>query len=179
MGEIKSTLELVMERTRHLSLSDEERREQALSDFRKALSGMIQKFLDGAFSLERFNDEFESLELGSGIRDRRILVDLVEDRLDLGGDNERLLVLLRESCGLNVQAVSDILGGYAESMRAESGRRSEELKRDLFEKRGIHGSSVLVNLAADDSWRSREEALGNQFSKSLAQEFRRLKSQIA
>lgn len=176
MGEIKSTLELVMERTRHLSLSDEERREQALSDFRKALSGMVRKVLDGALSPERFNEELKTLKSSSGIRDRRVLADLLEDRLSLDGDNDHLLLLLRESCGLDTTAVTAVLNRYAESMRSESTRQSDELKRDLLEKRGIHGSAVVVNLAANDSWRSREEALRGDFARSLALELKRLKS---
>lgn len=179
MGEIKSTLELVMERTRHLSLSDEERKEQALSDFRKALSGVIRRFLDGAFTHERFKGELESLESSSGIKGRGLLLELVGDHLVLGGDNDRILGLLRGPLGLDVGGLADILKEYAESIRSESERRSRELKRGLLEKWGIQGSAVQANLTEDESWKSRKEALGKQYSQSLAQEFVRLKSLIA
>lgn len=75
--------------------------------------------------------------------------------------------------------LADILEGYAESIRSESDRRSGELKRELLEKRGIGGSAVQANLAEDESWKSRKDALGNQYSQLLAQELARLKSLIA
>ncbi len=179
MGEIKSTIELVMERTRHLSLSDEERKEQALSDFRKALSGIMRRFLDGAFTHERFKSEVDSLESSSGIKGGSVLVELAGDHLALDGDNDRILGILREFCRLDVGNLAHILKGYAESLRSESERRSGELKRELLEKRGIQGSAVQVNLAEDESWKSLKEALGKQYSQSLAQELARLKSLTA
>ena len=39
MTEIKSTLDLVMEKTRHLILSDEEKQEQKENEFKKKLKG--------------------------------------------------------------------------------------------------------------------------------------------
>ncbi len=46
MGEIKSTLDLVMDKTRHLTLSDEEKQEQKEKEFKKNLKGPTQKFQD-------------------------------------------------------------------------------------------------------------------------------------
>lgn len=46
MGEIKSTLDLVMDKTRHLTLSDEEKQEQKEKEFKKNLKGPAQKFQD-------------------------------------------------------------------------------------------------------------------------------------
>ena len=54
MGEIKSTLDLVMDKTRHLTLSDEEKQEQKEKEFRKKLKGPAQKFQD-------IKDKFDQL----------------------------------------------------------------------------------------------------------------------
>jgi len=46
MAEVKSTLELVMERTRHLTLTEDEKREQAVAEFKGSLGGLLQKVQD-------------------------------------------------------------------------------------------------------------------------------------
>ncbi len=62
MADIKSTLELVMERTRHLSMTEEDKRKQAAAAFKEAVSRLARKYLDGQINLDRFQAEFNQLE---------------------------------------------------------------------------------------------------------------------
>ncbi len=55
MGEIKSTLDLVMARTKHLTLTDEEKKTQQSVNVKQRLQGLIQKFQDHAI---KFNKRF-------------------------------------------------------------------------------------------------------------------------
>ena len=45
MGEIKSTLDLVMEKTRNLTLSSEEKAEQKYDEIYKQVKGFLLKYL--------------------------------------------------------------------------------------------------------------------------------------
>lgn len=60
MAEIKSTLELVMERTRNLSMSDEDKLEQAAKEFKDAVNRLCLKYLDGHIDIESFREKFRS-----------------------------------------------------------------------------------------------------------------------
>ncbi|MBW2432576.1 MAG: hypothetical protein JRF36_03165, partial [Deltaproteobacteria bacterium] len=51
MGEIKSTLDLVMEKTRNLNLSDEEKQDQKNKEIESRLNGLLQKFEDQIITL--------------------------------------------------------------------------------------------------------------------------------
>ena len=53
MGEIKSTLDLVMEKTRHLTLSREEKEEQKRVEVNKRLKGLVQKYQDNLLKKDR------------------------------------------------------------------------------------------------------------------------------
>ena len=64
MAEIKSTLELVMQRTSHLSMSEEDKRKQAAKEFKEAVNRLARKYLDGQIDLDRFRAEFSRLEGG-------------------------------------------------------------------------------------------------------------------
>ena len=61
MAEIKSTLDLVMEKTRNLSLSSEERAEQKSKEIRSQIRGLIQKFQDQIISSDRFESDYRIL----------------------------------------------------------------------------------------------------------------------
>ena len=62
MGEIKSTLEIIMEKTKDLTLTEEEKKEFKQKDMAGKIKGIIQKFLDGTLDLNRFKTEIAVLE---------------------------------------------------------------------------------------------------------------------
>ena len=49
MGEIKSTLDLVLEKTKNLNLSSEEKQEQKQKEVENRIKGMMQKYQDGKY----------------------------------------------------------------------------------------------------------------------------------
>ena len=60
MAEIKSTLDLVMEKTRHLTLSDEEKQEQKENEFKIKLKGPAQKFQDQTINKRELKKEINN-----------------------------------------------------------------------------------------------------------------------
>ena len=60
MAEIKSTLDLVMEKTKHLKLSPEEKLEIQLQDLLKKVPGYVELVLDGALTPEQLLDEIKT-----------------------------------------------------------------------------------------------------------------------
>ena len=57
MGEIKSTLDLVMERTRNLTLSDEEKQAHKQMAIASRIKGLLQKMLDGMLTEYEFESD--------------------------------------------------------------------------------------------------------------------------
>jgi len=68
MAEIKSTLDLVLERTRHLTLSAVEKGEIEVREALKKVSGYLSRYRDGVLSLEALLKEMRGL--APEIRDR-------------------------------------------------------------------------------------------------------------
>lgn len=174
MGEIKSTLDLVMERTKHMTLSAEERREQALSELRGTLNGMIQRFLDGTIHLERFREEHQRALSGSGVQEPGILFHLLSDRVDPDGENDGLLELMERVCGANTSRLSDLLEQYRLAVATQSRLRLETLRAELRDKRGIHGTSVRPNLDADPLWAATRKTVTEDFRERIALEMKQL-----
>lgn len=62
MGELKSTMDIIMEKSSHLTLSEEEKREQVSAEMQQRLKGLIQKSLDRALKMEQLKQELNALE---------------------------------------------------------------------------------------------------------------------
>jgi len=59
MGEIKSTLDLVLEKTKHLSLTSEERQLQQQNEIKKRIGGLLQKYQNKLVSGEQLQVAYE------------------------------------------------------------------------------------------------------------------------
>jgi hypothetical protein len=175
MAEIKSTLEMVMERTRHLTQSEEEKREQAAADFRKNLSGLLQKFQDGVLTPDHFREDLHRFQDSAHATDSAIIPEEICKRLDLDGDNAWVLNLLTDAFGIRPQGIATVFSRYREALDDLAGKKSNEIRKDLAEEHGISGTAVVPNLTANEHWTAEKQHLRNRFQSILAQEIDRLK----
>jgi hypothetical protein len=167
MAEVKSTLELVMERTRHLKLTEEDKREQALAEFKKSLGGLLQKVQDGVLSPEHFKADLRTLQESSHLTDKRIIIEEFTCRLDFDGDNAWALNLLTEAFAVDSEELASVFREYRQAIEAVTQTRTSELKKDLLEQRAICGSAVVPNCAADQEWAARRHRLRERLEPAL------------
>ncbi len=153
MGEIKSTLDLVMERTRHLSLTDEEKKCQRTANYAKRLQGLLQQYEDGALCLEDLHNRAAVLQAELQIEARPMVVDGVMRRIDPDGDNTLWLALLDEVAPDIGKPLLSILEGH----RLKQAEILAAGKLDQFDRlasrHGISGSAVLPNPQQDPTCR--------------------------
>jgi hypothetical protein len=166
MGEIKSTWELVMERTRHLSLTPDEKSAQQTAEVQKRLRGLIHKYMDGALTLDELKAEWATL--AGSQADDRLLREGLMDHLVLGQANRPLLVALDRLCGVATSALADLFENYAETLNVAAAERRRTLATELARRRGFSGSALVPNLEADAEWLRREAEIRQSFSERLA-----------
>lgn len=170
MGEIKSTLDIVMEKTKHLTLSDAEKEGQKTEEFRKKLNGLIQKFQDKAMSLDQLRRALDALQEKHEVSDKNILSREIAGRLQIDQDNGPVLVLLKEICGLNVTAFESVFDDYRNTIRSATLARFHELKAELAKKHFISGDAVLPNVEEDPVWAGVIQSVRDKFERLLNQE---------
>ena len=149
MGEIKSTLDLVMEKTRHLTLSQEEKEEQKHIEVNKRLKGILQKYQENLLKKEHLEKELDSLRKAYDLKVDKMLSRMLLDGLKLGHKNESLLELLNEICGIDVSRIEALFHDFQDAAGFAAEKRIKEIKADLAEKRFISGSAVVPNPEAD------------------------------
>jgi len=170
MAEIKSTLDLVMEKTKHLSLSKEEKDEQRLAEFRKVFSGLIQKFQKQALTKEEFRNKLIILQKEFEFRDDSIFIDEIVGRLDLIKDNDFYLELLDELFKIDLNEIKTILSDFNNSVAEEAAQRIDLIKAELRENHAISGSAVSPNLEKDNSLHDKVQEIQSKFDNMLMKE---------
>jgi len=167
MAEIKSTMELIMERTRNLTMSDEERREQRTAEFRGGVNRLVQKYLQSELDVDRFQRELSRLEKDFEGPGMALAAAEIAKRIAPGEDNAPLLKLLRQGCEKDVSGLDALLKNYHAAAGLLDARASDKILEDL-NKSGISGTAVTPNLFADEGLAEERGRLLDEFQKSLA-----------
>ena len=153
MGEIKSTLDLVLEKTKNLTLSPEEKEEQKQKEIENRIKGMMQKYQDGILSKSELITDYEILKKEYQLSHNDSLIIEVTQRIEPDRDNQPLLEVLQECCSIDTAAIETIIANCRKAYIAAAQNRMELLKEDLAQQYNITGSAVLPNLEADGQWR--------------------------
>lgn len=159
MAEIKSTLDLVMERTKHLSMSAEERAGQQKQAFEKKLNGLLQQYEDKALAVDELVEKVTELQADLNIDGAMSALTAVVQRMQPGLDNAHWLSLVRlmapDVCTHLEKALSDFSDRVSTLSRKGEQRFLENLARD----HGIHGTAVVPSLKKDASFQDKLSVL--------------------
>ncbi|MBI5585028.1 MAG: hypothetical protein HY892_14545 [Deltaproteobacteria bacterium] len=149
MGEIKSTLDLIMEKTRGLALSEEEKKKLKGQEWLGKARGWAQRYLDGMIGPQDLKTGIAAL--GEPEEAGNLLKQELVEAINPEGDNEKRWEALEILWGLSrapyVRIIEQFRSGLAEAER----RRAEALAGLLSEK-GISGTAVVPNLQGDPEW---------------------------
>ena len=167
MGEIKSTLDIVLEKTRHLTLNPEEKAKQTQKEIGRRIKALLQKYQDGLLSAKQLQIDYETLKKDYDLADNTILINEIISRLDPDADPRLLLELLRLCGGVEPSAIETLVDAYRNSHHTAAQKRIVQLKEDLARNHFISGSAVVPNLEADEQWGEEVRRLRSVFEESL------------
>jgi hypothetical protein len=170
MSEIKSTLDLVMEKTRHLTLSQEEKKAQKQIEVKKRLQGLLQKYQDNLLRKENLKKELDNLKIAYDLNVDEMLADLLLNSLKIGRDNTVFLELLSEMFGFNLSGLETIFHNFKDAVKSATKKRVGQIKTDLSENRFISGPAVVPNLESDREWLSMLGHIMDEFDQILNKE---------
>lgn len=167
MGEIKSTLDLVMEKTKHLTQSREEKAQQTLKEARQRIRGLIQKYQDNLLDQDRFAIELDKMNKTYDVNINDILGNELLGALDVNRDNKSQLALLKDICNMDITGLESVYDGYMDELQLMTQERNQVLINDLAEKQSIAGSAVVPNVEKDSIWQANVVEINNKFSQIL------------
>ena len=169
MGEIKSTLDLVMEKTKNLSLSSEERQAQKNQEIESRIRGLLQKFKDQALNSDKFKAEYQELQKDYDLSGNAPLIKEICGQIEFGADNHAWFELLARFKVADIEKVTSVLQEFDEVIDAAGQEQSKILMDKLAKEHFISGSAVVPNLEADKAWQEKAGQIRAKFEPLLHQ----------
>jgi hypothetical protein len=170
VGEIKSTLDIVMEKTKHLILSKEEKQHQKNKEAKQNLSGLLQKYQDTLINFERLKDMLKELQESYDYIDTQTVVREVLARIDLDHDNTSLIIILDKIGHVDTGNLKKVLSDYRDTVRIARNKSSDQAKEKLANEYHISGTAVLPIIATDDKLRAYLLHIRTEFLQRLNRE---------
>lgn len=150
MGEIKSTLDLIMEKTKNLTMSSEEKEEIQRQEWLKKARGWIQKFLDGQLEGEKLRIVFSDRTKPSSW-EKMLKRELIAG-LDPEGDNLKRFELMTILLQISPEPFLEVLEDYNRQVGHERTRQGEGQIIELANQ-GFSGPAVIPNLDRNPAWK--------------------------
>jgi hypothetical protein len=166
MAEIKSTLDIIMEKTKGLTMSEEEKEAFRKKETEGKVRGLFQRFLDGFIDAERLKDEIGSFGEERYAVAREALIRECMGRMESGLDNAILLDALENAAGLDIAPVRKIKLDYNQDLEQQKMDRKQVMKKNL-KGLGISGSAVIPNIHADQEWIRHLSEMNKGFQEKL------------
>lgn len=143
MAEIKSTLDIIMERTKNLTMTDKEKSSFRRTEAEGKVKGWIQKYQDGVIELDTLKSDFEK-EMTEYPEVRQIFKSQLLGCLRLTGDNGKIFRLLEDIIEINTNTIKNTIQSLKQDMETLRIERTASIREDLKKKK-IYGSSVVPN----------------------------------
>jgi uncharacterized protein YnzC (UPF0291/DUF896 family) len=165
MAEIKSTLDLIMERTKNLTMTEEEKKAVQRKEWEGRIKGNVQKYIDGIVDIVDMKSYVETEE--SKLPElRQILREEILERIQPDGDNGKLLLVLEQVLDTAPGPIDNLIASFQKNIDTAKASREKSLKKEL-ERKGISGSSVVPNLDCNEDWQELIQKLKSDFRNQL------------
>ena len=162
MAEIKSTLDLVMERTKHLTMTAEEKAGQHREDFEKKLQGLLQQYADKTLVIDDLMEQVAELQADLGIDDPMLVASSVGQRIQPELDNAHWLALINQLAPAAAKPLEQALAEYREKFALLVRKSEQHHLESLAREDGIQGPAVMPNLNKDVLYREGLSTLENE-----------------
>jgi hypothetical protein len=170
MAEIKSTLDLIMERTKDLTMTVDEKKALQRKEWEGRVKGWVQKYIGGTMPLEDLKIQVESCQ--SKIQDLPDIIKAeVVQHIHPENDNAPLLQLLEEALDTPAKPIVDLITRFQDTLNANMISRRDTVKKALEQKK-VYGSSVIPNVDHDREWQEYVQNLRAGFRDQVSSLYR-------
>jgi|WetSurMetagenome_2_1015567.scaffolds.fasta_scaffold891447_1 hypothetical protein len=148
MGEIKSAIELAMERTKNLVMGEQEKKEFARKDMEDKLRAAIRRYQEGMIGQDGFLSEYEDIK-GEEPEKRGYAVDQIISELEATTNRDRLFDLLEILAKGKSKDLTEEVRDLKEWFRSELNSRDSDIAKRILTRLsglGISGDAIKPNI---------------------------------
>jgi hypothetical protein len=166
MGEIKSSLELAMEKTKRFSISDKEKEEMKQKEVFQKATSLFHRYREGHLSSNEILKEIERMEKKTRTAVKDLLLSQWIDALSLDGEDERTLKGVESLKERSIAEIKQKFHHLLSRYQGEKEKAKEKMRGQLIEalrKDGIYGNAVEPKLEGGELWRKENERLDQSY----------------
>ena len=169
MAEIKSAVELAMERTKGLRLSHEEREKLKEEEMQSKAAGLVNRFLEVDFHLRDVEKELAKFEPRQRKHLEKLFLQHLVEAINLDRDNDLILQGMEAflpTSAWTAKKMKDLLQKYQLRKKDEFQKTQTDLLAAL-EGLGIGGSAVQPKVEGSPEWERAVEGFRPGFEEEL------------
>ena len=167
MGEIKSTLDLVMERTKNLTMTEDEKKAHRQVKIGKRVAGLIQKIDDQAIKPDEIKNQLQELIDQFGTDSTNIIVQTILEGVQIDTDNTGHFTILSEYLQIDITPITHIIAEYSRNITNTKAYFNKKAKATLAERYHITGSAIIPNMDTDEHWEKKAKEIIDQYQGQL------------
>ncbi|HYB19816.1 MAG TPA: hypothetical protein VEH09_02750 [Thermodesulfobacteriota bacterium] len=176
MAEIKSAVELAMERTKGLHLSHEEKEKLKEEEVQSRAHSLVNRYLEIDFHLREVKKELARVDPSQRQYLENLFIEYLVESIDLDRDNDLIfegIASFREGSKSFLQKMRDLMERYQDQKDREYLKAERDLLAKL-ENLGVSGSAVQPKVEGSSEWK---EALA-KFKPAFEEELNKLRKKI-
>jgi hypothetical protein len=170
MAEIKSTLELALERTRKMAISEKDKEEIRQKKLTEKVTSLFHRYQDGHAPLSELQKEIERMDEKTSVAVKESLLSRWIDALSLKSEEERLIKGIEWLNSGHPEETLQRFRHLSSQYREEIDKIWQEVRTQLGEalkREGIGGSAIEPNVEGDPLWKEGVEKLDHLYEKKL------------
>lgn len=165
MAEIKSTLDLIMERTKNLTLTEEEKEAIRTREGKAKVRGWFQRYSDRSLTIRDLKEYMEQERVGSP-EAATLMREECLAHVDPEGDNQKIFQIMEEVLEIDPGPFQGLVDHFQEELgQLRSGATRDALA--TLHAQGVCGTAVIPNLNLSPAWNANLESARKQFRKDL------------
>jgi len=165
MAEIKSTLDLIMERTKNLAPTEEEKKAIRAKEVKSRIRGWLQRYRDGALIIRNLKENMER-ERAAFPEATALLREECLAQLEPEADNGKLFQMMEEILGIDTAPFQRFIDDFNQEISQHRGKATRTAL-DVLQAQGISGATVLPDPSLSPAWNARLESAREQFHRKL------------
>ena len=168
MAEIKSTLELALERTKKMTISEKEKEEIRQKKLLEKAKGLSHRYREGHAPLSELQKEIERMDEKTSVAVKEFLLSQWLDALSF--EDDRLIKAIEWLKNGRIGEVRERFRHLSSQYREEMEKTGHEVRTQLEEalkREGIDGSAVEPNVEGSPRWKEAVEKLDHLYGGKL------------
>jgi len=173
MGDIKSAIEIALEKTKHLKLTEEESKQLKKEELKQKAEGLVYRYLSKQLDLEQLEKEINKEPEDTKESLFRFVLKHCVDSITMECDLKSILSGLgyflrdKERETLLIKKIEASFNNYENKKANKYKQIAEELKEEL-KKEGFSGNAVLPNVESSNKWHHYLRDLSNRYQEEIA-----------